>query len=358
MMLTSADEAAILEWILRLDQAAFGVTLHRATGDRIALFSSEHKSIAAIGVDFVGWLKRTPTKILPVLDQIVAEYAGTPEAIALAATATRLRALEERVKAAGPPEETRLASGVPVVNRARLRELLRTAIDRAGSADQVRVIKIRGEGGLGRSHSWHLIRHVGFAGYAKAFKVDLTSPALAQQNVPFLFDHLVRHLKLSDARIPTTDGITANTLAARFADELAGCLARAAEAWSRPLWLVFDNLDRDLAPDVKRFVALLTQACIDAHFDNCVIFLLGPDDATEPDDQYRVALTETVAGFLDTEIQDAAECLNRLGANQLCGQTLAARVADMTDLLAAFRGRELLSQVSRKLVDLRLEVGA
>jgi hypothetical protein len=358
MMLTSADEVAILEWISLLDQAAFGVILHRATGDRIALFSSDQKSVVAIGVDFVGWLKRTPAKILPVLDQIVADYPATPEATVLAATAIRLRAVQAQLAAAGPPEDTRLAGGVPIVNRARLRQLLRTAINHTGHGEQVRVIKVRGESGLGRSHSWHLIRHVGAEGHAKAFKVDLISPTLAQQNVPFLFDHLVRHLKLSDVRIPTTDGITADTMAARFADELAGCLARAAEAWPRPLWLVFDNLDRDLAPDVKRFVALLTQACIDAHFDNCVIFLLGPDDATEPDDQYRVALTETVVGFRDTEIQDAAAYLNRLGTNRLCDQTLAARVADMTNLLATLRGRELLSQVSRKLVDLRLEVGA
>lgn len=357
-MLTHADESAILEWISQLDQDAFALVLQKATGDSTATFSAVTKSIPAIGVDFVGWLKRTPAKILPVLDRIVVDYSGTPEAAVLAATAIRLRAVQQRLRAAGPPEETRLAGGVPIVNRARLRDLLRTAINRAGYGEQVRVIKVRGESGLGRTHSWHLIRHVGASGYAKTFKVDLTSPVLAQQNVPFLFGHLVRNLRLEDVHTPTTDGITADTLAARFADELAGGIARAAGAWPRPLWLVFDNLDRDLAPDVKRFVALLTQACIDAHFDNCVIFLLGPDEATEPEDKYRVALTETVVAFLDAEIQDAAAYLNRLGANRLCDQTLASRVADMTRLLATLRGRELLSQVSQKLVDLRLEVGA
>ncbi len=353
-MLQPTERLALVTWMSRLSQQTFAAFLLTVTGAKLSEFSSVANAMPAVTVDFIGWLEANPQHGATVCQAVAVQYPAIDEAPVLAAAAARLTALRDRAATAGPPEQARLANGIPIVNRARLREHLRAAMDGA----PVKVVKVRGEAGLGRSHSWFLIRHVAASGIANPVKVDLVSPTLDNQTVQFLFDHLVRVLKLGEGEAPTSDGVTADTLAARYADEFTLRVAAAAPAWPKPLWLAFDNLDRNLRPEVKRFVSLVARSRLDDAFDNCVVFLLGTDAATEPDDPYSLTRIDTVSTFLDQEIADAVTCLNGLGATRLADDDLKARIADMQGLITTLKGRALCAEVASRLVALRQEVGA
>jgi hypothetical protein len=173
-----------------------------------------------------------------------------------------------------------------------------------------------------------------------------------------LFDTLVRNLGITDGRAPTSDGVTADTLAARYAEEFAGCLNRASGNWPKPLWLVFDSLDRELRPEVKRFVSLLATMRFEGGFDRCVIFLLGPDAITEPADPGRLVRNEPLVAFTPAEISDAATGLNMLGTAPLAETELNNRIAAIHALAQQHGGSALCREICLKLIDLRIEVRA
>jgi hypothetical protein len=359
MELLPAERKALVDVLLRFDQSHFASFLVINGGPSIAVFSATTLPIESIVADFLGWIRRDGRNLLELLEALIAQAGASPEIFVLREATARIQATQAALQRMGCPSDARLAEGRPIVNRSVLRQYLKDAMNHVGTVwPSVRIVKVAGERGLGRSHSWYLIKHVANTGVAEALKFDLVSATLANQTLDVLFDALVRNLKITDAKKPTSDGVTSDTLAARFAEELAGCLARATDDWSKPYWLVFDSLDRDLRPEVKRFVSLLCRERLEGTFDNCVIFLLGPDAVTEPEDPGRSAQQESLTPFSDSEIRDAAVELNRLGRRALQQIDLDLRIDAAQALAQRFSGPDLCREVFAKLVDLRIEVGA
>ncbi|ANI60475.1 hypothetical protein [Pseudomonas sp. GR 6-02] len=354
------DERKALLAVLRcFDQRGFNNWLRNYSNLSIADFSSDTLPIDSIVADFFFWIKRDGSCLVDLLAGLIPMIGASPEVAILQETVVRIQATQDALKRMGCPSDSRLAEGRPIVNRSALRQYLKDAISYGGGPGAgVSIIKVAGARGLGRSHSWYLIKHVADTGVAEALKFDLVSATLANQTLDVLFEALVRNLKITDAKKPTSDGTTSDTLAARFAEELAACLARAAGNWSKPYWLVFDSLDRDLRPEVKRFVSLLCRERLEGMFGKCVIFLLGPDAVTEPVDPGRRAQQELLTPFSDSEIRDAAIALNNLGRKALQQTELDLRIGNAQALARQYSGSDLCREVFAKLVDLRVEVGA
>ena len=357
MDLLPPEQMALTTVVCRFDQNSFNSFLVLNGGPPISKFSSEMLPVPSIAVDFIGWIRRDGGGLPQLLRALAAAAGVAAEVPILNAAAARLLLVQAKISMAGEPTETCLASGMPIINRSPLRQHLRDAIDSpANPWKAVKVIKVLGERGLGRSHSWFLIKFVASSGAATAIKIDLVSATLANQTLEVLFDTLVRTLGITDSKAPSSDGVASDTLAARYADEFAGCLSRASVRWGKPLWLVFDSLDRDLRPEIKRFVSLLARARFDDTFENCVIFLLGPDSITDPEDFGRLSLNEPLGPFTDKEIEDTAARLNQLGTTPLRKADLRSRILEIQALRVEFGGGELCRQVCSKLVDLRIEV--
>jgi hypothetical protein len=359
MLLLDEEQEAFSEVLFRFTQGDFSAFLLRINGPRLKDFSAAGLPMPVIAVNFAEWLDVHPDKMPRVLKGLAEEIEQSPEAPILKAAAARLEAIGAKARAAGPATQAPLAAGVPIVDRAVLRVFLEDAIASAGNPmAAVKLVKVQGERGLGRSHSWHLIKYVADCGAARAIKIDLISATLKDQTLDVLFGQLTRLLNLNGAVKPSSDGATADTLAARYAEEIAGCLSTVAPQWPKPLWLAFDNLDRDIRPEIKRFVSLLASARLDGTFDKCVIFLLGPDALTEPDDPSRLARNEPLVTFNDSDVSEAAEKMNALGARALSITDLKARVDSMLALRSGLSSGEFCKQVATRLVDLRIEVGA
>lgn len=353
------EENALLTVVSRFNQLDFDAFLQINGGPSLASFSAILRPIMVIAVDFNSWIQRDGTGLPRLLEALAKSAGASIEVPILQAAAARLRIVEERTRTIGRPTDARLAGGMPIINRTTLRQHLQAAIDGANDpARDVKVVKVVGDRGLGRTYSWYLIKHVADSGVAKAIKIDLISATLQDQTLAVLFDTLVRNLGITDGKAPTSDGVTADTLAARFAEEFAGCLNRASGNWQRPLWLVFDSLDRELRPEVKRFVSLLATARFEGGFDRCVIFLLGPDAITEPADPGRLARNEPLVAFTPTEINEAAAELNKLGTAQLAEPVLSERIGAIHALAQHHVGSALCREICLKLIDLRIEVRA
>lgn len=360
MVLESDERRALIAVLRNFDQVQFKSWLMLDGGVKLSTFSAETKPIEAIIADFLDWIERDNRCLVNLLKGLIVKFGEEHSSVAtLQEAVVRIQATQAQLAKLGCPSDARLAEGRPIVNRSALRQFLKAAMNHGGPAwASVSIVKVAGARGLGRSHSWYLIKHVANTGVAEALKFDLASATLANQTLDVLFDTLERNLKITDARKPTSDGVTSDTLAARFAEELAGCLARAAGNWNKPYWLVFDSLDRDLRPEVKRFVSLLCRERLEGVFGNCVIFLLGPDAVTEPDDPGRSVQLELLTPFTNTEISDAATALNSIGRKALQQSDLDLRIGDAQALAQHYSGPDLCREVFSKLVDLRIEVGA
>ncbi|NML05116.1 hypothetical protein [Sphingomonas sp. G-3-2-10] len=353
------EENALLTVVCRFNQLDFEAFLGMNGGPALSSFSSPLKSMMVIAIDFNGWVQRDGKDLPKLLDALATSAGSSVEVPMLVAAALRLRTVEARTRALGRPTDVRLAGGMPIINRMTLRQHLQDAIDGANDPGRdVKVVKVVGDRGLGRTYSWYLIKHVADSGVAKAIKVDLISATLQDQTLEVLFNTLVRNLGITDGRAPTSDGVTADTLAARYAEEFAGCLNRASGGWPKPLWLVFDSLDRELRPEVKRFVSLLATMRFEGGFDRCVIFLLGPDAITEPADPGRLVRNEPLVAFTPAEITEAATGLNGQGTTPLSEADLNDRIAVMHGLAGQHAGSALCREVCVKLIDLRVEVRA
>ena len=143
-------------------------------------------------------------------------------------------------------------------------------------------------------------------------KIDLLSPVLEQRTIETVFDLLVKKLKISVMRSSTV-GATPETVAARYADDIASGLNSAADP--RPRWIVFDSLDRPVAPEIKRFICELVQLRLAREFENCNFFLLGANRGFGMSDPNHLADLENLASFAPKEIEDAVAAINSLGSN-------------------------------------------
>lgn len=355
MPLTRDEEMALLDLVEDMTPGQFDHLVFRASGVRTTDFVRNGSTLLEASVDFVGWLRTNLHYAPDILALAVKRFPAHASTPSLSAAEARLRAIQTVQAAMGPPEAAVLAAGMPIVDRVLLRSYLAALIR---NEDQP-VIVVEGDSGLGRSHSWNLIRHVANAlPQVKAYWIDLVGPVMSQQSLPSLFDYLVRVLGLPAGPTPTSAGVTGVTLSERFISEFVIRVQSMPAPWATTPWLVFDHLDRNIAPEIKLFVMGLASLRLQGAFGGCVIFLLGPDPSVPLADPGYVAVREALSGFLDQEIEDAATRLNAVGRTPLSPADLTAKIGTLKALRVQHSGRELAVAVCAELVDMRRKVGA
>jgi hypothetical protein len=355
-MLLPEENKHVLQWVTSLTSAELIFFLaEESLPTANSLGESLTPNPLNVAVGLASWLKANLGDAPRVLSAAAAKTPTSVHAAPLKAAAERLLLVKQTRDAAGPPHEARLARGVPIVNR----QPLRSYLGNVGLNVNSPVFVVRGDPGLGRTHSWHLINYVADqSGAARVVKADMISPVLPDQTLDALFNYLVEELGLDPGPAPTKAGVTSDTLAARYAANLAQRIRKKAPTWAKPVWLVFDHTDRPVRPEIKRFVADLAQFRLNQDFDNCVLFILGPDPAVNILDPFAMVRSEPIGEFTSIEIREAAEKINQLGAEPLKEPALAAEIADMVKLHTKFTGRDFCGAVADALVQLRIKVKA
>ncbi len=346
MILLQQEESALQEFVVSLVQSELDRMLCNAACPAIAAFSDSAKGMIVIAYDLTIHLRGCPQYLVPLLSQIVKYYPHVPSAPHFRAAIIRLQQAGA-AQAAIPPWEACLASGVPIVNRSMLRQLLRGLVSGASHP----VVLIEGANGTGRSHSWRLIKHVADAvgSTIMTCKVDLTGYVAEHQTVERVFDSLVKQLQLQVA-CPTYVAATPETVAARYADELAH---QWGQLGGRRIWLVFDSLDRDIPTEIKRFVSNLAEHRLDQRLNGATLFLLGAGRGFIVD-PYRLAKLEQLGSFVERELREIAQLINAAGLNPLSVAQLEPRIQDLTEAMQVSG----FSAVAERLTDLRDEVCA
>lgn len=354
MLLFIKEQEAIIQVVIGFDQFGFDTFLAKTGAPTLSTFSSAALPMPVVALKFIQWLDQNTGFIDPVLRTLVAQFpahASTP----LLQQALNRTMRAGQAAAAGQPWDAPLIAGVPMVNRAPLRSTLENLLSGHGPE----VTMVDGPGGTGRSHSWFLIQHVARS-VANVFpvKIDLNAPVLAQQTIDVVARQLLSKLRLPPTALSTSLGATPDTVADRFAEDVADAWNARAPGGPKP-WIVFDSLDRPVAPEIRSFVCALVQRRLSHEIDSCVFFLLGAGRDYGVADPFLVVDVESLTVFSDTEVQQAASALNALGLRPLSAADLQSRLQDMQALLAQGGGpREACAAVSRKLAELRKEVSA
>ncbi|MCW2286860.1 hypothetical protein M2323_004679, partial [Rhodoblastus acidophilus] len=307
-------------------------------------------------VECVGWIERNIQYAPKLLKKLAEEFPAHPSTGVLDAAAHRLGEAQCMEASQGAPNERVLACGMPVVNR----NVLRAYLGEIMSGQDVPVIVVEGARGLGRSHSWNLIRYVANAlPGTKPVLIDLIGPITSGQNLLQLFKYLVSLLALPPGDTPTLLATSSITQSERCLGELAGRIQTASASWPKKPWLVFDHLDRDIvAPEVKYFVMGLAALRLQGVIDGFVIFLLGPDPTAQLNDPAALARREPLTDLLDPEIFETMKRLNALGKTKLTDAELAQTQHSLSTMRAGRPAREFLSCVCSELVAMRQRVGA
>jgi len=352
MWLHSDEKLALMTLIEKMRPDQFRHLVYRATFVSVTEFMKSEFSMMDAAVELMGWLNTNVHHAPAILKLAVESFPDHESTPSLRLAEARLRSLQAKQDALGPAHKAVLAAGFPVVNR----EFLRTCL---AAPEELAVVMVEGDSGLGRSHSWHLIRHIASAlPKVKPILIDLVGPLISQRTLPWIFNYLVRVLPLPAGETPTTEGITGETLSDRFMSEFMIRLQSMDTPWPKMPWLVFDHLDRNIAPEIKRFVMGITSQRLAGIFDGFVIFLLGPDPAVPLVDRAALARRESLTDLLDNEIVAAAERLNKIGHTPLAGVELERKLEALKDLRNGRTGRELANAVFAEMVTLRQIVGA
>ena len=353
MLLYRQERVAVMTILAELDQPSLAVFLAKAGLPPIHLFSAATKAAPAIAFDFMDWLDKNPSSLIPTLQRLLEDYGHHDMAPEVLTTAARAIAANG-VAPVGLPSQAVLALGRPMVNRAPLRRALQEHVDQHGSAPPV--VMIDGPPGTGRSHSWFLIRYVADQAGIKAIKVDLTAPVLENQTLTGIAQMLVSNLGLTVSQVPTTVAATPETVAERWAEEVN--VAWNARNPARTVWIVLDSLDRPLAPEIRAFVCALAARRLDHVLTDCVFFLLGAGQDYGVDDPSRLVARETLSVFRAHEVEQAARQLAAQGRTPLSTADLDKRIAGLVELLSGGNPREVCSAVHARFADLRVEVSA
>jgi hypothetical protein len=353
--LTKDERRAVVDWAKDRSYSSLKLFLMLNVQDARLEDISAIDLSEVVAMRFTEWLEKRADAV-DILRAASADPRTHPSAPGLEAAAGRLAALVQRQPNASQSYEARLVDlGIPIVNRAQLRDYLKTLVE----GGRLPVVIVQGDSGLGRSHSWHLIKYVAtVSGIAEPQKLDMLDQILEQQTMEFVFKALVRKLRLPAGMDVTVEGVTPTTLGERFAREFAQRLSDSATTRQKPFWLVLDSLDRPLDVPIKSFVQELARAATVGELSDCVLFLLGPDTAFSPIDPYAGIRHEALTPFLVNEITDACIEVNQLGLSRLDQAALDIFLSEVKELATSLRGRDLCKAVGERLVILRNRVKA
>jgi hypothetical protein len=346
MRLLPDEQNALNDWILGLDQIQFATFLQQ-NGLLLPHITSPLFSMPIISGHFLLWLTQHSESVTVILTAVEKEYPAHPSTPRLREALLRLALAAQRV--GGDAWTAYLPGDIPVANRAPLRDVLKRLVRSNSPA----VVMIDGPTGTGRSHSWVLISHVARSAGIIPIRIDLLSRVIDQRTIESVFDHLAKKLEIAVKR-SSTIGATPETVAARYADDIATALDRLADGKRR--WIVFDSLDRPYLPEIKLFICELVQLRLADEFRNCHFFLLGANRDYGVKDPNLLADLERLSPFISKEITDAAEAINALGSHPKTAAQLGQWLQPWLDGVLHLDAHEACLAIGQKLVELRIEV--
>ena len=348
------ESTAITKWVTSAfnDQPAFEAFLGRATVGKLSDFSSPLSSMLVVAYEFNVWIEADPTRIVSVGQLAAAEYPHHESLPAMQKAIQRISQLLARQAAAGSPWEVPHVEGRPVINRSKLRTALQAHVA-GGTAPPVFLVD--GTTGSGRTHSYFLIANVGSAFNIPVRRLRLDSYAVEDQTLKTVFDWLVQQFELTIEQPSTEVGATPETVASRFADDLARALQQ--KPGMTQSWIVFDSIDRPLPKDLKAFLCAIANLRIKDELGKLVLFYLGAGQTYGITDNWSIAEFETLAPFSDHEIEATATAINSMGLKALAAAKLHERIAEIQKLMGP-KDPGSFCNVSREMALLRREVEA
>jgi hypothetical protein len=353
MHLSFSEKKAVSGLLSQLDHNTFQLLLARdAKLPGVHIFSALTNPMPMIAFAFVLWLDKNPQAVEPALEVILSEFGALPAAQELSLALERIRAGGTLRMQAQPPWEMALIEGVPVINRLRLRELLKRIVDNKGPP----VVLVDGPAGTGRSHSFYLINHVAASYGHKLVKMDIAYLPPDGRNLTAIVEKLVRDLQLVGFSHPSSVGATPATVGWRYADSFASALKQ--DSTLHATWFVFDSLEKHPLAEVRDFVHTLIDLRLRQEVGNCVFFLLGAGPDYLPTDDLQRIESDPVGIFSRGEVEQYVAILNSLGTMPLDAPRLAQRANDITALLDQIPAREVCRNISKKIAVLRKEVNA
>lgn len=351
VLLSHDERNALLGAVSELDQNGLDALVYTALGKRVAEFGSINDNMIVLSVKFSSWITERPDDLHRVIGQIC---TNSPSLVQIGI----LKTLQARLQAAAminPPQsfEAVLIDTAAVANRAPLRDTLRQLA--ALNATRPIVVVSGGEQS-GRSHSWHLIKHVARDYRIGVKRIDLEQWVPEQRTLDAVFSELVSALEISDTDGPTSEGVTKETLGQKYADWVRK--RHEQTDTTKRHWIVFDSTDRAMAHEIAAFLQRLCELRLDADLEGCTFFFLGDGTQLNFDENNPLLLKERLSRILPYELEEAAHSINAIGAKPMTAAELADWANSKNQQLAACNDRECGKSVSQVLNALRLAVQA
>lgn len=242
------------------------LALHHA-GDPLSAFARYNQ---AIPIGLIAADLRRQQK-----DTLV-EQPAVPHAVALNAAAAKPAAAAVVAAAPQPAASAsafalRRIGSLLFMARPKLRELLRQFVENDELSGNT--VLITGPGAAGKSHSWHLIRHIAnLTTGVSPLRIDLSGRAVGERNLADVYELLRQPLNLDAHPSPFVDG----PQDARAAGRLLELLRKVLRTLGAQHWLVVDGLDDPATPDdTVVFFYRLGIAVINGDTEKLSVFLLG-----------------------------------------------------------------------------------
>ncbi|GAA6176440.1 hypothetical protein [Sulfitobacter pacificus] len=348
-VISTEERRAIQQRLMSLGSPNLALIYGDATGED-ASWTLNQPPVVVV-VNLIGRLSESTEMAIIVCDALVLmtpNNASNPE---ITTIADCLRA--QSAQAAFNPVQELWIGSEPMVNRGGLRALL----SEIAQGYHHGVIYVAGGPMSGRSHSFHLIRHVARNWNIPHHRVDFALEIEAR-TLLHLYGALQKAYDLVDDDPPTEEGATPGDVASKFAARLRDRLAAVPLVNPKP-WLVIDFSEDVPDPAVPEFIRLLCADRDANQFDNCVIFVLGPTAHLESMRGDLLNLqVEDLGPVAQTEIFEAAVVLNQRGQNKLDDATLGARAAQIYDDVTQLPEDAQFPALRRALLELRREVRA
>lgn len=347
-VLTQSERGAVSTCLMSIGNANLALLLTDVFNEPSDWISSTPAALVAANIG--GRMLNSRDNTMEVCGWLVEHCPGNAGIAAIATIKHRLQTQIDQ-GTADPINEIWIGAE-PMVNRTELRALLRDI----AAGHHHGVIYVAGPEMSGRSHSWHLIRHVARQAGIATSLIDFTHETEAR-TIGHIYTELKRAYAIDAIDDPIPEGATPGDVATKFAARLRRRLATAAAVMPSP-WIVIDFTDEVADPAVPEFIR---QFCADRDrnaFDNCVIFVLGPLTHLETMRDLTMMAVEELGPVSELEILAAARVANDRGRQRIEAAALNARVEDIFRGLAAMPEDARFPAVRRALIELRKEVRA